>query len=265
MAKTDNLTDFLTGVADAIRTKKGTTAKINPQNFETEISSITGSKPEQEKTAALSMLNGDQVVSPDSGKVLSKVTITKPTTLIPENIRKSTEIGGVVGTLEEAKPEQEKTANATNSKQIISPNNGKTLSSVIIEAAPLPSIENPGYTNINGCLINVKENKLILGCNDSIIPSNVRITSIGDYAFYKCSDLTSITIPDGVTSIGSYAFSGCSGLTNVTMLSITPPTLGTTPFPSNVTTITVPVGCGNAYKTAEKWSAYADKIVEATA
>ena len=44
MAKTDNLTDFLTGVADAIRTKKGTTAKINPQNFETEIGNIEGNK-----------------------------------------------------------------------------------------------------------------------------------------------------------------------------------------------------------------------------
>lgn len=36
MAKTDNLTDFLTGVAGAIRTKKGTTALINPQDFESE-------------------------------------------------------------------------------------------------------------------------------------------------------------------------------------------------------------------------------------
>ena len=40
MAKNNNLTDFLTDVANAIRTKKGTTAKINPQNFSSEISSI---------------------------------------------------------------------------------------------------------------------------------------------------------------------------------------------------------------------------------
>lgn len=40
MAKTDNLKDFLTDVADAIRTKKGTTAKINPQDFSAEIASI---------------------------------------------------------------------------------------------------------------------------------------------------------------------------------------------------------------------------------
>lgn len=33
MARTDNLSDFLKDVADAIREKKGTTAKINAQNF----------------------------------------------------------------------------------------------------------------------------------------------------------------------------------------------------------------------------------------
>lgn len=40
MAKNDNLTDFLTDVADAIREKKGTTDKINPQEFSNEIKGI---------------------------------------------------------------------------------------------------------------------------------------------------------------------------------------------------------------------------------
>ncbi|MBQ3804227.1 MAG: leucine-rich repeat protein [Prevotella sp.] len=41
------------------------------------------------------------------------------------------------------------------------------------------------------------------------------VTSIGDYAFYLCSGLTSVTIPNSVTSIGSWAFYYCSGLTKV--------------------------------------------------
>ena len=44
-----------------------------------------------------------------------------------------------------------------------------------------------------------------------------KVTSIGDFAFYGCSGLTSITIPNSVKSIESGAFYGCSGLTSVTI------------------------------------------------
>ena len=41
------------------------------------------------------------------------------------------------------------------------------------------------------------------------------VTSIDYYAFYQCTHLTSVTIPDGVTSIDSGAFAYCTGLTSV--------------------------------------------------
>ena len=181
MAKTDDLTAFLTGVADAIRTKKGTTAKINPQNFESEIESIKSG-------------GTNDVVKETIDKTIKVVTMN--------DLQGATSIGG--------------------------------------------------YT-FYGCS----------GLTSITIPNSV--TSIGEWAFQGCSSLARVIMGNGVTSIGNLAFSDCSGLTSITMLPTTPPTLGSNVFPSNVTTITVPVGCGNAYKTAKNWSNYADKIVEAAA
>ena len=43
------------------------------------------------------------------------------------------------------------------------------------------------------------------------------VTSIGSYAFWDCTGLTSVTIPNSVTTIGDDAFAICTGLTSVTI------------------------------------------------
>ena len=53
------------------------------------------------------------------------------------------------------------------------------------------------------------------GLTSITIPSSV--TSIGDDAFYGCTGLTSVNIPNSVTKISIYAFSGCTGLTSITI------------------------------------------------
>ena len=54
----------------------------------------------EEVTVDLSMADGNQVIIPSTGKSISKATVTKPSTLIPANIKKDVIIGGVTGTLD---------------------------------------------------------------------------------------------------------------------------------------------------------------------
>ena len=74
-------------------------------------------------------------------------------------------------------------------------------------------------------------------------------TSIGEYAFWYCYSITSITIPNSVTSIEDYAFNSCLYLTSITIpYSVT--SIGNSAFCgcSSLTSITIPnsvtsIGC----------------------
>lgn len=84
--------------------------------------------------------------------------------------------------------------------------------------------DNARYDSRDNCnaIIETSTNTLIHGCKNTVIPNDVK--SIGERAFYGCSDMTSIIIPESVTSIGRWAFSSCNSLTSFTI-------------PNNVTTI----------------------------
>ena len=100
---------------------------------------------------------------------------------------------------------------------------------------------NTKYHSSGNCLIETTSKTLILGCNTSVIPSDGSVTSIGESAFYNCTGLTSVTIPDSVTSIGSSAFIGCTRLTSITIPdSVT--SIGSSAFSgcSSLTSITIP-------------------------
>lgn len=75
--------------------------------------------------------------------------------------------------------------------------------------------ENPVYDSREYCnaIIKTASNELILGCNNTKIPSG--ITSIKDYALFNCKNLSSIEIPTSVSNIGEYAFKGCNGLNSI--------------------------------------------------
>ncbi len=81
---------------------------------------------------------------------------------------------------------------------------------------------NPQYDSRDNCnaIIETATNKLIAGCQNTIIPNTV--TTIKGNAFYGCYELTIINIPSSVTDINIFAFSYCSGLTNITVDSNNP-------------------------------------------
>lgn len=74
---------------------------------------------------------------------------------------------------------------------------------------------NPVYHSAGNCVIETETGTLIQGCNNSVIPDDGSVTSIGESAFAARASLASITIPDSVTSIGDEAFAYCTSLTSV--------------------------------------------------
>ena len=89
------------------------------------------------------------------------------------------------------------------------------------------------------------------------------LLSIGGDAFSSCNALAEVTIPASVTSIGSDAFGYCFGLAACRVLAEAPPVIDGPVFSQapDGFVILVPASSVEAYKAAEGWSDYADKIV----
>lgn len=119
----------------------------------------------EERTVELSMPYGNQVILPTSGKVMRKVTIQKPDTLLSENIKKDVVIGGVTGTLED----------------------GGSFKAVIERTAVSPTLPGDLTTIGFGVFANCT------GLTSITFEGNPK--TIHSSAFNGCSNLTTIYVP----------------------------------------------------------------------
>ena len=107
--------------------------------------------------------------------------------------------------------------------------------SIMLLALQLPATASAYDFEVDGIYYNINGNNATVTYADNnyetpdysgdvTIPETVTyngttysVTSIGYKAFYNCSGLTSVNIPNSVTTIESAAFFGCTGLTSVTI------------------------------------------------
>ena len=258
MAKNNTLKDFVTGIASAIREKKGTTELINPQDFENEIRTIqTDPEPPSGKSLAAQIID-KSVTSVMAGDLKGVTKISRyafyscdrlTSIIIPSSV---TSIGEYAFSY------------------------CMSLTSITIPDS-VTSIGNDGFSNCRSLTsITIPDSMTIIGwyvfqnCkNLTNVTISDSVKDIGGQAFSDCNNLMNVIIGNGVTNINPIAFSSCgtateSGTTYM-ILATTPPTIQSNTFrDAKINKIIVPVGTLAAYKSATNWSAYADKIEEAT-
>ena len=101
---------------------------------------------------------------------------------------------------------------------------GKIITVNVQGGGSVPSNSEIWYTSSDGNIVTPNSTSALptivsntYSGDKGIIKCASDITSIGENAFYSCTGLTSVIIPNSVTSIGKLAFNACSGLSSVSI------------------------------------------------
>ena len=173
--------------------------KTNPIKLNISTKLMVTGKQSYPITVELEMADGDQKIIPDEGKVFSQVTVKKPETLIPDNIRNGTEIGGVIGTMLPIDPSYKGFVEGTL-EEWSAPKVGATkiIPYAFQNQQQLKKLDLTGITEIPNFMCN--------GCSglETIDINNVQ--KINDRAFLGCNNLQINELSNSINYIGDYAF-----------------------------------------------------------
>ena len=284
MSKANNLKDFLTHVADAIRLKKGSTELINPQNFSSEIASLPSGLEIVDMTETTATIEPNKVyvwgmveslnitlgASTDesdffafrfrcSKLTMTSVTINGATWAEDTELDKSgkpildlgswyqCEIKGGTSALYARLAHYIHFKDSNVESVLLAKGVGDGLGVTYKDAAMVSSISTW-----------FQMNKKITSFNEFVNFSG--IINVANSAFYSCSSLAEIAFPASLTSIAKSAFEGCTKLKTMTINANTPPTLGSGAIPTSIVAIYVPDASVAAYQAATNWSNFATKI-----
>lgn len=213
--------------------------------------------PTEEKTVDLAMASGNQVISPGAGKNLSKVTVTKPSTLVAGNIKTGVSIGGVTGTLEAKKDEEAKTVDLAmaSGNQTITPTSGKVFSQVVVKKPATMLPENiKKDINIGGVTGTLEPQTAPKLQTKTVTPTKSQQTVSPDSGYDGLSGVTVNAIPDNyviptgtvnITTNGTHDVSGKASV--VVAVPSSQPTLNAPTIAINDKTLTItnPASNGN--------------------
>jgi hypothetical protein len=209
MGKENNLKDFLTDLADAIRTKKGITRKINPQDFAWEISNIStggGDTPTPDTPTPDMPVIGD-------GKTYLYIKIAAHGRMEVPLCFSQTVTNGV--TIDWGDGSATQTLSGTGKKNTT--HKYAEIGEYTITLNPASGCTlGLGHESSSYCIMGSTGNAGRVYCNMlKAVEIGNNVTSIGSFAFSYCYSLARVVIPQGVTSISNNAFSFCYSLSSI--------------------------------------------------